>query len=77
MYKCFIVVIDLHAIMITILWERTIILPTDLQNLQCTLGKGKLENSAKVFMQSWPCKFISQTWHKNILNILPAGKGYE
>ena len=48
MYKCFMVVIDAHTIMLTLLWERTIICPTDLQNLQHTLGKGKLKNSAKV-----------------------------
>ena len=77
MYRCFMVVIDAHTIMITPLWERTIICLTDLQNLQHTLGKGKLKNSAKAFIQYWPCKFTSQTWHKTILNILPAGNGYQ
>ena len=37
----------------------------------------KLKNSAKAFIQYWACKFTSQTWHKNILNILPAGNGYQ
>ena len=55
------VVIDAHTIMITPLWERTIICLTGLQNLQHTLGKGKLKNSAKAFIQYWPCKFTSQT----------------